>query len=351
MTADDSTMSMYMDDLRKSDGGLLAHDEERNLAQRCEAGTLASWMLDGHDPGEARISRGSSFTREDLVAETFARIRKGEGSPAEDVLGLDPDDPGDRVKLEDAASDGDGARTKMITGNLRLVVRLATSSSDAEEMVDRIQNGGIGLCHGILKYDWRTGNKISTYIYHWILQAMGRECCNTGRTIRIPAHMDARIKRVRMARSMGEDMKSLPLVLSMSEERIQEAVSCENILTVSSLDRPLSSDEGASTLADILSDGDDDSMDADIDRNELCRKVREAAGLVLNSGCGRVTALLHGFGRPRMTLEEAGRVTGLGRKALHRADEKGMQSLAAILAPLALESGEYTEEETMIGCE
>lgn len=351
MTADDPIMSMYMDDLRKSDGGLLAHDEERELAQRCEAGTLASWMLDGNDPGEARISHGSSFTREDLVAETFARIRKGEGSPAEGVLGLDPDDPGERAMLEDAASEGDAARTKMITRNLRLVVRLATSSSDAEETIDRIQNGGIGLCHGILKYDWRTGNKISTYIYHWILQSMGRECCNTGRTIRIPAHMDARIKKVRTAKGMGEDTESLPLVLSMSRERINEALSCENLLKVSSLDRPMSSDDGTATLADILSDGDDDSMDVDIDREALCRKVREAAGKVLNSGCGRVTALLHGFGCPRMTLEEAGKVTGLGRKALRRADEQGMRSLAAVLAPLALESGEYTEEETMIGCE
>lgn len=354
MADDQSLMTMFMNDVRQGGDGLLSHDEECGLARECEAGILARWVLEGHDPENAKVRKGVPFDDESMVAQIMARIRPGESSPAADVAdhaqrraGSDGDV--DDMWLQGIVERGEASRKRMIESNIRLVVRLAASARNSRSLMDRIQDGSLGLCHGIVKYDWRSGNHLSTYIYHWILQAIQREECNSGRLIRIPCHVDAKIRKARAIISEDEAAGGVD-----AEEDADMTIDVDGVLAYEpllnpvSLDCPLSDSEGKSnTLGDVLCTDAADAADCyeEEERMRLSAMVRQASAPVLETADGRITAMLHGIGRPKMTLGEASAATGKGRKALKTADRRGIRSLAAVLEPLALASGEYSTEE------
>lgn len=354
MADDQSLMTMFMNDVRQGGDGLLSHDEECGLARECEAGILARWVLEGHDPENAKVRKGVPFDDESMVAQIMARIRPGESSPAADVADhaqrrAGSDEDVDDMWLQGVVERGEASRKRMIESNIRLVVRLAASARNSRSLMDRIQDGSLGLCHGIVKYDWRSGNHLSTYIYHWILQAIQREECNSGRLIRIPCHVDAKIRKARAIVNEDEAAGGVD-----AEEDTDMAIDVDGVLAYEpllnpvSLDCPLSDSEGKSnTLGDVLCTDTADAADCyeEEERMRLSAMVRQASAPVLETADGRITAMLHGIGRPKMTLGEASAATGKGRKALKTADRRGIRSLAAVLEPLALASGEYSTEE------
>lgn len=348
---DDDPMAMFMNDLHGEGDRLLTRSEERRLARACEAGLLAQWMLQGNNPENAEARKGVPFTDETMIADITHRIKDDESSPAAKVMamiggGVSDADMG---MLQAVADEGDAARRRMIECNIRLVVRLAASVRNSRDIMDRIQDGALGLCHGIIKYDWRTGNRLSTYIYHWILQSISREECNAGRLIRIPCHVDAKIRSIHAkeaAAAVNGDTGGTPSVGHHPDPETVKALGYERLLSPVSLDCPLSANTD-STLGDFVNASRADIVDGfeEAEQARLSVMIRRAAAPVLATSDGMITAMLHGFGRRRMTLGEASAITGKGRKALKTADRRGMRSLAAVLEPLALASGDYSEAD------
>ena len=56
-------------------------------------------------------------------------------------------------------------------------------------MQDLVQEAMLGLIRATEKFDWRRGYKFSTYATLWIRQAIQRGLDNTGRAVRVPAHV------------------------------------------------------------------------------------------------------------------------------------------------------------------
>jgi len=168
----------------------------------------------------------------------------------------------EEIDLSKRAKMGDkAARKRLIEKNLRLVVSIAKKSRGRGlPFEDLIQEGNIGLMTAVGKFDSDRGFRFSTYATWWIRQTIQRAVADKGRTIRIPVHMGEKFRK--MARAYNE--LSIELARAPSDEAVAERLgwSVEDIRevkdampgTTTSLNQPLTSDEGSSELGEIIED-------------------------------------------------------------------------------------------------
>src|SRR3954452_7566995 len=168
----------------------------------------------------------------------------------------------EEIDLSKRAKMGDkAARKRLIEKNLRLVVSIAKKSRGRGlPFEDLIQEGNIGLMTAVGKFDSDRGFRFSTYATWWIRQTIQRAVADKGRTIRIPVHMGEKFRK--MARAYNE--LSIEMARAPSDEAVAERLgwSVEDIRevkdampgTTTSLNQPLTSDEGSSELGEIIED-------------------------------------------------------------------------------------------------
>jgi len=111
--------------------------------------------------------------------------------------------PAEEIALAQRVERGDlAAKDRMIEANLRLVVHLAKAYQRDDHgmtLSDLIDEGVLGLVRAVEKFDHRRGYKLSTYATIWIRQSIGRAIAEKGRQIRVPAHVDGRLRQLRRA--------------------------------------------------------------------------------------------------------------------------------------------------------
>lgn len=92
------------------------------------------------------------------------------------------------------------AKEEFAIHNIKLVFNIAKRyKSHTLSMEDLVQEGTLGLLKAIDKYDVDTG-RFSTYATWWIKQAITRSLYDSARIIRLPAHIEERMSRLRRAK-------------------------------------------------------------------------------------------------------------------------------------------------------
>jgi len=95
---------------------------------------------------------------------------------------------------------GKRAKKRMIQGNLRLVISVASKYSRMTtrlSMQDLIQEGNIGLIRAAEMFDPSRGYKFSTYAYWWIRQGIMRSTQTQDRMIRLPSGAPDGLRKVK----------------------------------------------------------------------------------------------------------------------------------------------------------
>lgn len=293
---------MYLKEIGKVP--LLSADEEIELAQKMEAGSVAVEKIPLLK--ERLAETGDEQEKEEIQAEIKA-------------LQLDVDR-------------GSDAKKRLAEANLRLVVSIAKRYVGRGMLfLDLIQEGNLGLIKAVEKFDYRKGYKFSTYATWWIRQAITRAIADQARTIRIPVHMVETInKLIRVSRQLLQELGREPTPEEIAEEMKMPVERVREILKISqepvSLETPIGEEED-SHLGDFIKD-DNVPVPADAAAFTLLKEQLEEVLGTLTEREQKVLTLRFGLedGRAR-TLEEVGKEFNVTRERIRQIEAKALCKL------------------------
>ena len=101
------------------------------------------------------------------------------------------------------------ACAEFVEANLRLVLWCARRHGGLP-LMDRIQEGSIGLLKAVERFDFRLGFRFSTYATWWIRQAISRAVADQGRIIRVPVHAVEHLAKVQRAADAVSNLTGRP---------------------------------------------------------------------------------------------------------------------------------------------
>ena len=289
---------MYLKEIGKVP--LLSAEEEINLAQRMEAGNVATEKI---QLLKARMEEAEDEAEKAEIQEEIKAMQK-------DI---------------DLGSD---AKKRLAEANLRLVVSIAKRYVGRGMLfLDLIQEGNLGLIKAVEKFDYRKGYKFSTYATWWIRQAITRAIADQARTI----HMVETInKLIRVSRQLLQELGREPSPEEIAAEMKMPVDRVREILKISqepvSLETPIGEEED-SHLGDFIKD-DNVPVPADAAAFTLLKEQLEEVLGTLTEREQKVLTLRFGLedGRAR-TLEEVGKEFNVTRERIRQIEAKALRKL------------------------
>lgn len=278
---------------------LLNAEEEVDLAKRIEAGLYAEHKL--------------------------AHTAEEEEQP----------DPQLRRDLEQIKRDGERAKAHMLEANARLVVNLAKRArNEGLGLLDRVEEGNLGLIRAVEKFDYKQGFKFSTYATWWIRQAISRGQADRGSTIRIPVHVAEQITKIsrvkeELYKTLNRDAtdEELAAKTGLKVSMVRQILDYNRSSTTVSLETTVGSGD-SSELGDLLvsREGADPVFTAiaDTDRSNHIK----AALASLSERDREIVCRRYGLydGRPQ-TLSEIAKAYNMSRERIRQIERDALTKL------------------------
>lgn len=293
---------------------------------------------------------------EEKTGETFADIIKGLPEPlAQEVwfkandeeLKIDGIDnrpgkdiltPREEISLiikakNELEKDNKEPLAEFIAKNDGLVRKQAyVNSNRGLELEDLQQEGRIGLLRAFELFDWKKGNKFSTYATNWVKQAILRAIGKKGEAIRHPVHFLQDVNKLKNAekllfQKLNRKPSDLELARELDIHPAKVRVIKENFRSVDSSDVPIK-DEGGDTVGERIPDkgpGPDELSQKVLDREYVLSLIERAD---LNPREKKIWLLYHlPEDNRQVSLEDLGKKFKCTRQRIRQIVEKASRKL------------------------
>lgn len=235
-------------------------------------------------------------------------------------------------KIKKGGREGERAKDKLVTANLRFVVSVAKQyQHQGLSLTDLIDEGNIGLIRAAQKFDETRGFKFISYAVWWIRQGILQAIAEQSRIVRLPLNqvgslskINHEINRFEQEHQRQPSMQELSEATNVDVEKIQQSMMADGHHV--SVDAPFQDGE-ENTMLDIMASGDDSRTDRSVDHESMAQELNAVLESVLNEREVTIIRECFGIGCNEKGLEEVATQLGLTRERVRQIREKSIAKL------------------------
>ncbi|QEG00210.1 RNA polymerase sigma factor SigA [Stieleria maiorica] len=238
------------------------------------------------------------------------------------------------TRIRNAHAQFNTAKNELCESNLRLVVSIAKKYRNRGlAFLDLIQEGNAGLIRAVEKFEHQRGFKFCTYATWWIRQAITRAICDQGRTIRVPAHVNPEITRIkRIDNDLRHELGRAPSDEEIASAAETSSEQAEVILragqSLASLQQPVGADENGE-LGDLIEASHSERPERNTDLRMLNQRLHRILEERLSWREREILKMRFGLGDGHeYTLTEVSQVFRVSRERVRQIENRALKKLA-----------------------
>lgn len=240
----------------------------------------------------------------------------------------------EEAELARKIKDGDeAALEKLIRSNLRFVVSVAKQyQNQGLSLPDLINEGNVGLMKAAKRFDESKGFKFISYAVWWIRQSILKAIVEYSRMVRLPYNRVTSYNKINEAwLEFVQKKEREPTVDELAEimgvKPIDISIMIKGNGRYVSIDAPISDNDNAISMVDLMSMGDEDSPDLEL-MEESIRKEIYGGLEILSPREIQVIVAFYGLNGSRAySLDEISQMYSLSKERIRQIRDRALRRM------------------------